>query len=83
MSRPILRRAASFMYSMRYSGEATKTIPPMELRSASGSKVLRSAGFDEDRFPAVFFVSAVLRLFFFPVVSRPTAFLMVPILIQG
>ena len=83
MSRPIFLRAASFMYSSRYSGEATKTIPSMELRSASGSKVLRSAGFVEDRFPAVLFVSAVLRLFSFPVVSRPTAFLMVTILIQG
>jgi len=55
----------------------------MELRSASGSNALRSAGFVEDRFPAVFFVSAVLRLFSFPVISRPTAFLMVPILVQG
>jgi hypothetical protein len=44
---------------------------------------LRGAGFIEDRFPAVLFVSAALRLFSFPAVSRPAAFLMVTVLIQG
>jgi hypothetical protein len=55
----------------------------MESRRTPGSKGLSDAGVVDVRLPVVFLVAAVLRLFSFPAVSRPAAFLMVPILVEG
>jgi glucan phosphoethanolaminetransferase (alkaline phosphatase superfamily) len=55
----------------------------MESRRTLGSKGLCNAGVVDVRLLAVFLFAAVLRLFSFPAVSRPAAFLMVPILVEG